>query len=220
MLVKNCQYFQSIVDDSAVLPLYDESEGHFSAQCMQCVMNLDNLNVANHRIGPVIQEALKLTEREPNRIPSRQTIDNIINAKTAVASIHLSRVLPDKKDTTLYTDETSKFGKAYNVYAVTDDNKTPYLLGLREMSSKSAKTALDTFKEILSDISSVQQSKAGERILTQISNTMSDRAATETAFNRILSEYRSDFLPAVTENWNSLNSAEKEALSKMNKKNY
>lgn len=60
-----------------------------------------------------------------------------------------------ESDMTLYTDETSKFGKSYGVFAVTDTAKNTYLLGLREMASKSAKTTLDTFHEIMEDINDV-----------------------------------------------------------------
>ena len=96
-------------------------------------------------------------------------------------------MLADKEGTTLYTDETRKFGKTYNVYVVTDDTKQPFMLGLREMSNKSAQTCLDTFKEILNDISDdANNETAGGKLLTNIKNTMSDRAQTEVAFDRIL----------------------------------
>lgn len=74
--------------------------------------------------------------------------------KVAVVQKQLESLVGES-DMTLYTNETSKFGKSYGVFAVTDTAKTTYLLGLREMASKGAKTTLDTFHEILEDINEI-----------------------------------------------------------------
>lgn len=74
----------------------------------------------------------------------------------------------------MYSDETSKFGRSLKVFAVTGSDKNSYLLGLREMHSKSSETVLDTLKQILSDIDSVAEgTNTGKKILTNIKNTMS-----------------------------------------------
>ena len=49
------------------------------------------------------------------------------------------------------SDETSKFGAKYEVYLASDENKDNYLMGLLEISDKSARITLHTFKEILHD---------------------------------------------------------------------
>ena len=43
--------------------------------------------------------------------------------------------------------------KKIDTFLVTDEDKKVYMLGLRDMCNKSPQTTLDTFKEILSDIS-------------------------------------------------------------------
>ena len=43
-----------------------------------------------------------------------------------------------------------------------------------------------------------------KKILVNIRNTMSDRAATETKFNRILEEYRTKILPDVIEGYEAM----------------
>lgn len=40
-------------------------------------------------------------------------------------------------------------------YIVTDENQTSYVIELRDMFNKSGKCTLDTFREILHDISSL-----------------------------------------------------------------
>ena len=177
----------------------DEESKCFTPECMSCIMNLDQYNIANHHIGSVIKEVLKVAGITPNRIPSRQTVDNIVPYKWLVSQKHLSSVLADKTETTLYTDETRKFGHTYNAFVVTDEEKRPYLLGLREMANKSAKTTLDTLKEIIQDISESvgMESQSGQKILCSIKNTRSDRAQTEKAFNNLLEDSRKEILPHI-----------------------
>ena len=57
------------------------------------------------------------------------------------------------KKTTLCTDETSKLGKTMGAFALTDDEGRNYVLGLRDMPTKSAKHTMDAFEDILADVS-------------------------------------------------------------------
>lgn len=148
-------------------------------------MNLTSAGVSSGAVRKVIQEVCKFVRKSVDRVPSRQTVDKFSVQKVAVVQKQLES-LAGESYMTLFTDETSKFGKSYGVFAVTDNAKNTYLLGLREMS-KSAKTTLDTSHEILEDINDVcslreektDQNNKGYRILSGIKNTMSDRASTE-----------------------------------------
>lgn len=127
------------------------------------------------------------------------------------------KVISESKNLTLYSDETSKFGRSFEVFAVTDSDKNSYLLGLRKMHSKSSETVLDTLKQILSDIDSVAEgTNTGKKILTNIKNTMSDRAATEKKFQHLLENYRKDILPNIKEGCKDMNEEEKKACGSMN----
>ena len=57
--------------------------------------------------------------------------------------------------------------------------------------------------------------ETGKIILSKIKNTMSDRAATEKAFNDLLSHYRSEILPTVIEEWEQLSNEERQSMSRM-----
>ena len=52
-------------------------------------------------------------------------------------------------------DETPKNCDIYMTYTINDDNEKTYILGLREMVSKSADDTLSTFKDVLDDISHI-----------------------------------------------------------------
>lgn len=87
------------------------------------------------------------------------------------------------------------------------------------MATKSAQSTLDTFKDILDDISFANKETLyirGNQILCNIQNTVSDRAATELKFNEILQDYRMTLLPQIHENFNNLDDVGKEAVSRLN----
>lgn len=97
------------------------------------------------------------------------------------------------------------------------------MLGLREMNNKAASTTLDTFKEILSDISDLcddnlenNKLSSGYHILCNIRDFMSDRAKTNIAFTQLLIEYRKDIMPDVIDGWNDFTEEQKNACSKIN----
>lgn len=74
-------------------------------------------------------------------------------------------------------------------------------------------------QDILQELSETAQkngmSNAAERIVSNIKCTMSDRAATQKSFNKLLANYRADILPTVMKNWDSLSKDEQSTLSQM-----
>ena len=100
----------------------------------------------------------------------------------------------------MHTDKTLKFGDKYGGYFLRDEEDTYFvlILRLREMATKSAQSALDTFKDISHDISFANIETLDIRrnqILCKIQNTMSDRAATGLEFNEILQHYQITLFP-------------------------
>ncbi|XP_033753089.1 uncharacterized protein LOC117336587 [Pecten maximus] len=221
-------YMQGLLLDECDLHVYDHQSNTFTPELVECAMNLTNLKVATHNVGPVIREVSSLCGKIPNRLPSRTTVDNMVDRKVSLSQKQLGTVLSAKEETTLYTDETRKHGHTYQSYLITDKDKNSYLLGLREMENKSGQCTLDTMKEILKDISdycSHSEDKeadcepgqtVGYHILKNVCNTMSDRASTEKHFNVLLQEYRNKILPDVVYNYTNLTTQEKELCGQMN----
>ncbi|XP_033730479.1 uncharacterized protein LOC117319875 [Pecten maximus] len=219
---------QGLLLDECDLHVYDHQSNTFTPELVECAMNLTNLKVATHNVGPVIREVSSLCGKIPNRLPSRTTVDNMVDRKVSLSQKQLGTVLSAKEETTLYTDETRKHGHTYQSYLITDKDKNSYLLGLREMENKSGQCTLDTMKEILKDISdycSHSEDKeadcepgqtVGYHILKNVCNTMSDRASTEKHFNVLLQEYRNKILPDVVYNYTNLTTQEKELCGQMN----
>lgn len=85
-----------------------------------------------------------------------------------------------------------------------------------------ARTTMDTFLEILNDITDMCQTyksnhiSSGHDILVNIKNFMSDRAHTNIAFCALLEDYRSQILPKFIPTWNELTEDEQKIAVKLN----
>ena len=106
---------------------------------------------------------------------------------------------------------------------MTDENGREWLVGLRDLPTKSAEDTLNVFKEILSDISDRCKNgetggiSVGDKLLLTIHHTMSDRAATEIKFNRLLELYVNEVLPVIQQTpIEQLEDADQEIIRRLN----
>jgi E1A/CREB-binding protein len=216
-------YLLTLIDDDVDLKLFDDDSNSFTPQVRECVMKLTTQNVATKHVSSVIESVLKLANKRPNRLPSRQTIDNIVCEKIAVGQKQLGLKLEGKKNICLYGDETRKKGKTYQTFLVSDEEKDVFFLGLRDMCNKAASTTLDTFKDILIDISNAcevltsnEDVSTGHAILSNIESFMSDRAKVNSSFTDLLQQFKSEVLPCIVEGWDELTNDQKVMCSKVN----
>ena len=177
-------------DDTDTVTVFDEPSGSYTNECQKCVYELLNHNVSVSKIGPVIATVLGMVGKECEKLPSKSTVLNMNLQRLHLSHQHLGEAFAAESDSCLLTDETSRKGAKYMGYEASDSSGKLWVLGVREMASKSAADTLSVFKEILSDIDlTCQQSQhePSKLILQHIVATMSDRAATEVKFNTLLS---------------------------------
>ncbi|CAG2248041.1 unnamed protein product [Mytilus edulis] len=188
-------------------------------------MELLNANVAFEKVSSVMSSVMKLcnVDSRNNIFPKKDYVSTISSTRLFVSQAHAAIVCSEQENQTLYTDETKKNGQPYGVFVTTNEDKKPFLLGLRQMSNKAAQTQLDVFKQILGDIelrynqvtTNDVNNKLSIKILQNIKCTMSDRAATQVSFNQLLESYRSSMLQEHLENYNLLQEPDQMLLSKM-----
>ena len=118
-------------------------KGSYTVEAELCILHLLDYKVAFHHVAPVIKTVSHLCNVQILKLPSEATVRRINTRRLAIAHMQIDDVLKNKDNLTLYSAETSKNGNKY---------LGMYVLGLRDMSSKSSKTTLDTFKEIIQDI--------------------------------------------------------------------
>jgi len=199
--------------------LFDEITQKYKPEVQTCVHSLLDNHVSTTRVGPVIEACLKLVGKIPDRLPSATTINNMNIQRLVLAQNQLAESISQKENTTIETDETSKFGTTFGVYAVRDSEGNPYVLGLRELVTKSGKDTLQVFKEILFYLDQryyTANNLASQNILYNIRNTMSDRAATEIKFNKLLESYREEILPHIVRDWNDIHDEDQKVISRLN----
>ena len=169
----SCQYLETLLHDNEKLVVFDTDSNSYTPEFRQTVMKLISLNVATCNVNDVINTSLNLVGKHLENCPSRKTVDTIVYEKVAISGAQVGEMLQGGKNTTLYSDETKKIGKTYNTFLITDENKNVYCLGFRDMCNKSSRTTLETFKEILSDISEVcseDTENIGNKILCNLKN--------------------------------------------------
>lgn len=134
-----------------------------------------------------------------------------------LAQKQLSESLPNRENLTIYTDESTKYVTKFGGYHLSDSEGRIYVLGLRQLLTKSGRDTLAVFQDILQDIDdrSEKTHLASMKILLKITATMSDRASSELQFNELLEKFRADVLPELMTNWNELSDEEQRSASSL-----
>ena len=183
-------------------------KGAFTSNTRKCVYDLLGCHVAHEKIPQVIKSVLDLAEIKIDRLPSSSSIANM-NKEMMVISQTQLKDLASAGNLSLQSDETPKFGECFETFIANDDDANSYLVGMRHMADKSAQTTFDTLTEILGDITDTCKSLTGKdnighKLLTKITSTMTDRAATETKFHSLVDTYRRECLPLYYEGWSEM----------------
>ncbi|WAQ97078.1 hypothetical protein MAR_029768 [Mya arenaria] len=199
-------WLADIANELDSVSFYDSDSNKYSHKLRQCIYHLLSLNVSaqNVSVGKTV-----------DKLPCKSTILSCNVERLILSQQQLKEQLPDKENLTLYTDETTKFGTKYSGYHTSDTDGNMYVLGMREILTKSGQDTLSSFEEILNDIDerTVDADLTSKRILLNITATMSDRASTEKNFNNLLQELRNTILPEMYEHWDHLTAENQVAAS-------
>ena len=210
---------QSILSSEPQIATFEN--GKYTDDVRACVYELLSLNVGVRNVAPIIRCVLEnIAHKSAQRLPSYGITCKMMIESLAIVQAQLGVGLSEMDGfTTSQTDGTTKFGEHFATYDVKTESFS-YSLGLRHVFSGSANDTLETLKEILSDIDSVQLSLGKEavssRIIAKIKNTMSDRHAAEKLFNELVSDFRAEILPTIVDNWDELSDVEREQMTCMN----
>jgi len=197
---------------------FDYMRKCFTSDLQMCIYSLLQHHVSTAHITSVIESVLKLAGKKASKLPSKSIVNNMNIQRLSLCQKQLCEVLPTKLNTCLYTDETTKYGDKFGGYHISDSENTMYVLGLRSLPTKSAADTSAVFNEILSDIQSSTSSDTHTEknaILYHIKSKMSDRAATEIRFSKLLEEFRSEILPLAIENFPRMTDDEKLSIERL-----
>ena len=196
----------------------------YTASTDLCVMQLLDSHVPYEHVEKVIRSVLDLCNLKiKDSLPKKDYVAKVNTRRLALGQINEAEVIQNADQCTLYSDETRKNGRSFGSFLITNENKEPVLLGLRQMSSKASKTELDTLKSILDDVNQRCESLTHSNsdmdkrveILRKINSTMSDRAATEISFKELLNTYRSDLMKDHVDHFDSMSPEEQYLITRM-----
>lgn len=185
-------------------------------------MELLTDGISIHKVESVLKSVLKLVGITYDRLPKHTAINEMLVEARGLAQLQLAEQLSKESCSTLHSDGTSKFGHKYLGFQVSTSDEGSYTLGLSEVSNGCADTMLVTLNEILQQVeqtcstdSASSITDVGNKILMNISNTMSDRASAQKSFNEMLEAYRKEVLPEVASNWSDLSVDEQDSMTTM-----
>ncbi|KAL4233840.1 hypothetical protein ACF0H5_008516 [Mactra antiquata] len=98
----------------------------------------DQHNVSTSNVPDVVSSVLKLANIDANKLPSKPTILEMNLQRLCLAQEQLIRRFSTKENTTLLSDQTSKFRTKFMGYEAADAEGNLWVLGIREIETKSA----------------------------------------------------------------------------------
>lgn len=209
-------------DPPTITALETMNKGAYNPCVQRCVFGLLENHVGSEKVPAVMSNVLQLAGVTPTKLPSKSTVSNMNIQRLAVAQQQLAEEVAPKENLTLMSDEMSKLGKKMEAFVAADSEGRPYVLGLRDILTKSGQDVLDCFKEILKDIDQAthrvdetDSPSMSELLLSHIVATMSDRASTQTKLNELLEAYRAEVLPHVIRDFENLDEVSKQLNTRL-----
>ena len=209
------EWLREMVVDEVVTK---DSKGQFTDEVKECVCKLLDKNVPMGNVGSVMEAVLHMVGKKATDLPAKSTVINWNVMRRSIAQQQLAEEMPQAAHLGLLSNETSKHGKKYEGFHAVNEKGQVYVLGLRNIVSKAGHDVLSTFQEILRDIDDRamdSDTATAKQILFKITSTMSDRAATQIKFNKLLEACRKEILPEMVDNYETLTEAERAAVGKL-----
>lgn len=118
----------------------------------------------------------------------------------------------------MLSDETTKYAtKMEGIHAADADGRV-WVLGLRELLTKSSADVFEVFQQILADVDESCKATTNEKsrhILANISARLSDRAATELKLGELIEEARKEILPLVRDGYDQMSEEDRTAAGRL-----
>ena len=111
----------------------------------------------------------------------------------------------------LHGDGTTKYSRHYQNFQITTRSGRTLSFGLTEVVDSDANSVLETFTQIIQDLTDMMSAS----LVTSINNTMSDMGPVNPLFNRKLQAFREELLPKIIEKWEELDVSQRNEFIEM-----
>ena len=215
-LAEENDWLRDIVQDHSTLTTF--SDGKYIPALQKCIFEMLENRVSARNVSKIITCVLKFAGHTMSHTPSTSTINNMNIQRLLLAQKQLGDEFASQPNTTLLSDETTKFATKMEGIHATDMTGRTWVLGMREIQTKSSSDVMNTLNEILKDVderSKVTESEHSRSILVNISARLSDRAATELKFGELLQEAKKELLPIVREGFSEMSAEDQNVAGRI-----
>jgi hypothetical protein len=147
-------------------------------------------------------------------LPSESTAAKFVLEMGELARQHIAEEVNKADNVTLQRDATSKQG--HHFYGMQLNSESgPLTVGLREIPSGTAESYVTATMEVFKDVQDADPD-INVDILSTVKNFMTDRSATETKVNRLVSELRAQRIGNVMDEYEEMNDEERKELKTVN----
>ena len=225
---KELDYLQTVLDSQQIQTFHD---GKYNDNIRLCIMELLSMNVSVNKVNEVIQTVIKrLTDKVIDRLPSKGLRCQLLIEARHLADIQVGQAMLQNLDlnsvlgNTLHGNGTTKYHRHFQNFQVSSTDGKTLSAGLIETVNQDAESILQCWKERVSEIAkAVSGCNASDTsvienvdlLLASIKNTMSDQCATNGLFNQLMSDLRSEIIPKVVKNWETLGEESRSKLTDM-----
>lgn len=196
--------------------------GRYSDEIREVYASLLSLNVGVKNVESVIRIVLtKLAQLDVGRLPKKTFGEVMLVEAKALAQIQASEAMLNNENLTLHTDGTKRVGKEYGGLQV-GTSSGQYSLGISEMVRGDTLSFMTMIRNIFKEMSDLvsdnkcESEKKTAALLSKIKNLMTDRHVVNSSLKECLEKWKTECLPLVIENFDSLSPSIKQKFVEIN----
>ena len=223
----NIQYYENLTEElKEKVRAFDEEQietfmdGRYTNEVRQVYYELLRRNVSVASCGDIIKIVLEnLAKRSVGCLPKKSLAATMMVEAEAISKMQVREALLTSENNILHTDGTRYRFKEIGSYQV-NTSSGAYTLGIEEMFSGEASSYVATFRELLHELSTfvVPEKEHDEdvaRMLVNFKGLMTDRCAVNGCFFDEFKKWRTEIIPFVVKNYDSMPQNEKETITRM-----
>ena len=195
------------------------ANGKYVSDIRGVYQELVGMGVSAGKVQEIVRSVLEGLGKSVDRLPGATLAKMMAYECRSLAWMQLNEVMNESENVTLMSDGTSKYGHHYGAFDVRTSDGDVYMLGMRDVASGDSESTLKLLLDVLGDVASVSKGELHEtvdKMLVNVKNTMSDRAAAERKFGELLHEYRKKVVPSVVSGWGDMSGEERMNVERMN----
>ena len=197
--------------------------GRYNNDIRLTVYELLSMGVGSKKVADIMRTVLqRVGKLKVGRLPKPTIVKYMATEQGLLAKQAAFDSIRNSEHVTLHLDGTTKKRKHFITYLSTTSSGT-VAMGLDDIYSETAEELLQKTEECLEGLTQILPSELAPdkheeilKMLMNVKNVMTDRAAVNKAFVKKFADWRAEVLPKLVPQWEELNEEIKEQLKEIN----